>query len=176
MKIIVVRHGQTKLNSKHLINGWIDDVLTKDGLRQAKEASKKIPKGIDIIYSSDLKRALDTAKILNKKLDLKIVPSVNLREINFGSLEGKFFSNDLIIPHRSMKYNWHPYGGESFGDVKKRLLKFLKKIRKDNKKVLIVTHGGIIRLLYHLQNKKSLHFIENVSFHKFDLDKILNKV
>lgn len=98
-----------------------------------------------------------------------------------GSLAGKSWEEmgdglNLKTKHRSLQFNYQPMGGESVIEVKKRVLKFLKEIKTkhaDNE-VLIVTHGGIIRLLYFLDQNKVVDETEkHVSILTFDLEKIL---
>ena len=69
MKIFAIRHGQTELNVKGLINGTIPDTLTEAGMEQAREAALNLPASIKRIYSSPLTRARQTAEILNANLE-----------------------------------------------------------------------------------------------------------
>ena len=73
-----------------------------------------------------------------------------------------------------MDYDWRP-SGESLEDVKNRVLSILQRIKSENNdgEAMIVTHGGIIRMLYHLQNGEKFDLIENASLHTFDIDEIL---
>lgn len=90
--IYIVRHGQTDWNVKRLIQGHIDIPLNEEGKRQAKKISIEL-KGITFnkIYSSDLKRAYETAKIIAQDRKLKIVVSEDLRERYFGKFQGVFW-------------------------------------------------------------------------------------
>ena len=71
-------------------------------------------------------------------------------------------------------YDWRP-SGESFEDVKKRTLKILKVIKSENGEgeALIVAHGGTIRMVHLLESGELMDEIDNVSLHRFDLDKIV---
>ncbi len=73
-----------------------------------------------------------------------------------------------------LDYDWRP-SGESFDDVRERVVNLLGKIKKENngEEVLIVAHGGIIRLLHFLEFGELMDEIKNTSLHSFDLDKIL---
>jgi probable phosphoglycerate mutase len=175
MKIYVIRHGQTELNKKGLINGHIDDILAPEGIEQAKNAAPSLPKTIKHIYSSSLSRAMETAKILNEALNLPITFHDELREVNFGILNGTPFLDEHKKRHQMLDYDWRP-SGENFEDVKTRVLKILQKIHKENGagEALIVAHGGIIRLLHFLEFGEPLNEIGNASLYGFDLDKILN--
>lgn len=174
MKIFVLRHGQTELNKKGIINGHIDDILAPEGIEQAKNTVPLLPKTIRHIYSSSLGRARETAEILNEILNLPLTFHDELKEVNFGILNGTPFLEEYKVRHRMLNYDWRP-SGESFEEVRMRVLKFLKEVKKNNKseEVLIVAHGGIIRLLHFLEFGKPLNEIENTSLHSFDLDVIL---
>jgi len=174
MKIFILRHGQTELNKKGVINGHIDDVLALEGIKQAKNVAPFLPKTIKHIYSSSLERAKETAKILNETLHVALTFHDELKEVNFGILNGAPFLDEYKKRHKMLDYDWRP-SGESFEEVKTRVLKFLEKIKKENndEEILIVAHGGIIRLLHFLEFGEPLNEIENTSLHSFDLDKII---
>ena len=175
MRIYVIRHGQTELNTKDIINGQTDDVLTPEGIEQAKNAAKSLPKTVKHIYASSLSRAKNTAELLNTELQVPITLHDELKEVNFGILQGTTYLDEYKEKHRMLTYDWRP-SGESFEEVKERVLTILEKIRDESKdeEALIVAHGGIIRMLYFLEtNGGILDDIGNVSLHGFDLDKIL---
>lgn len=178
MKIYAIRHGLTELNKKGIFNGCIDEELSCEGVEQAKMAVTLIPKNIKYIYSSSLKRAKQTAEIINSELKASISFHDELREVSMGTFDGQNFTEERKIKHKSLQYDWKPYGGESVEDVKKRILKIFNEIRlgptKEDSEVLIVTHGGIIRLLHFLETGTLLDNIGNVSLLTFDLDKILD--
>ncbi|MES2215771.1 MAG: histidine phosphatase family protein [Patescibacteria group bacterium] len=175
MKVYLIRHGQTELNKKHLINGQLEDNLTPEGIEQAELAKSLIPKTVKHIYSSPLRRAKDTALILNSELNAELSFHDELKEVNFGLLSGTDFTADVKKAHVSMQYDWHSHNGESVDDVKNRVLRFLKTLKATKEgESLIVAHGGIIRLLYFLEQGKLMEEIGNVSLHSFDLDKILD--
>lgn len=175
MKIYAIRHGQTKLNVQHLINGNIDDELTPQGIEQANAAAKLLPKTIKHLYVSSLGRARQTAAILNADLELPTTYSDDLKEVNFGDLNGRPFLEEYQARHTALDYDWRP-SGENFDDVKTRMLRILKEIKENNGdgEALIVGHGGTIRTLHYLEYGEPLGQIENASLFSFDLDKILN--
>jgi broad specificity phosphatase PhoE len=174
MKIDFVRHGQTHLNIAGINNGQsMDDTLTEEGINQARETSAKISKDYTEIYSSDLPRARETAEILNEKFNLLIQYDKRLRERSTGSLTGKTWEEigqEIKKIDKNQQYNYHEHGGESVDDVKERLFSFINEMRlnKKNEKILVVTHGGIIRLLHHLLNGKNPETIHNASVHEFE--------
>ena len=117
---------------------------------------------IDIIFSSDLKRCRESLELLEIDKDIKQHFSENLREINFGILEGKTYKEiEEQFPDyvNEMKNNWRNFkaeGGESLSDLQKRSVAKINKIKNEckNKKILVVAHAGVIQSLisYYLFN------------------------
>ncbi|MBI2593891.1 histidine phosphatase family protein [Candidatus Daviesbacteria bacterium] len=181
MKIYVIRHGLTPLNKKRILNAQIDESLAPEGIKQAQDSISLVPKSVKYIYSSSLKRAKQTAQIINSNLNLPLSEHDELREIHMGSYTGKSWSDPDLGPelkkkHRSIQFDYTKLGGESSEDFKKRVISFLKMINRKHKdgEVLIVTHGGILRLIHLLEHDKELlDEIENASIHTVDLGKIL---
>lgn len=181
MKIYVIRHGLTELNKKKKVNGEIDEPLAPEGIKQAQAAISLMPKTIRYIYTSPLQRTKQTAEIINSTFNHPIAIQNELTEIHMGSIVGKSWEEmengmELKHKHRSIQFNYHPQGGESAQDVKDRLLSFLKSIKNKHKnyEVLIVTHGGIIRVLHMLEhNEQIIEDIKHIFLHTFDLNKIL---
>ena len=128
---------------------WLDTnppvKLTKKGVNRIKIVANKLKKEkINLIYSSDIFRACQTAKIVSKILGIKVIFDKRLREINLGVYHGrpkKELYNDF--PRIIERFKKRPLKGESWNDVRKRLKSFLKDIEKKhkNKKILIVSHG-----------------------------------
>lgn len=182
MKIYVIRHGKTELNKKRVVNGQIDEPLSPEGIEHTKSVIQQIPPSVKHIYTSSMLRTRQTAEIINSRLQCLISSHNELREIHMGALAGKSWKDmesglKLKKKHRTIKFNYRPHGGESAEDVKKRISAFLKKInnKHNDYEALIVTHGGIIRLLHLLELKKPLtDDIENLSLVTFDLNKILS--
>lgn len=182
MIIYLIRHGLTPLNIAKKVNGEIDEPLAPEGLDQAKAIISEIPKSIKHIYSSPLQRAQQTAQIIGSALDLPITIAKELTEVRMGSLAGKSWDemeggSKLKARHRSVQFDYHPFGGESVKDVKKRILIFFRQINGEyaDYEALLITHGGVIRLIQLLEQGESAHETEkHVSLLIFDLDKILN--
>ncbi|MFA5937229.1 MAG: histidine phosphatase family protein [Candidatus Paceibacterota bacterium] len=173
MKIYFVRHGQSESNKKGILTGHIDIPLSSEGIEQAKKTSLEISSDFEEIYSSDLIRCKQTAEIINKKLNTSIKYDSRLRERNFGSLAGKSWEEvgqELKEIDKNQKYDYQPYGGEHVDDVKKRIFSCIEEIKTKhpNKKILIVTSGGIIRLLHNMINGQVHGYIENSSIHEFE--------
>lgn len=151
MKIIFVRHGQTNLNisSKNVLKkmqGQSDLELNDIGKSQAIDVREKIKeKGVDIILVSPLKRAQQTAKIINEVLNKEIIIDNRLIEMNYGSIEGKDFKKE----YWDLNFDYKKYGGETISEFKNRIFKFLNSLKKEYKDqtVLIVSHGGVARMI-----------------------------
>ncbi len=181
MKIYLIRHGLTPLNKKKKVNGEIDEPLAPEGIEQAKSIIQSIPKSVTHIYSSSLLRARQTARIIASVLNIPVSYQNELSEIRMGSLAGKSWEEmenglELKKKHRTVQFDYKKYGGESVQDVKKRVIPFFKKVNSQykNNEVLIVTHGGMIRLIYQLEYGESVYETEkHVSLLNFDLSKIL---
>lgn len=155
-KIYLIRHGESEWNILRKIQGHKDISLTDKGIKQANLiANRLVHEDIDIIYSSDLKRAYDTAKIIGNKIGLEPNQRKELREINFGAWEG--LSNDIIgSEYKEEIYLWRKEpeklkieGGETLKEVQIRALRELENIINTNqdKNILIVSHGVTLKTM-----------------------------
>lgn len=164
-KLFIVRHGETDWNKKGLVQGKIDISLNETGIKQAKEIKNKINiNDIDVCFTSPLKRAMETAKIItNGKLDLIIEDQIIER--GFGSLDGKYYNQDAIVKSWNYVLNYSEYKMETIKEVLKRAKEFLNylNITYDNKNILIVSHGAFIKALYF----NIIGYTENTNFLSF---------
>ena len=160
LKIYLARHGQNKDNVEGILNGHRDEPLTEKGIGQAHEIANKI-KGVDLsfdlIYSSPLIRAYDTAEIISETIgSTKPVKESLLIERDFGIMTGKKISDidkfcaPNIIKAEIITYFLDPEGAETFPDLMKRGRILLDKIQKEHKdgNMLLVTHGDIGKMIY----------------------------
>lgn len=153
-KYILIRHGETKYqatNSRMLYSSkeQFSLPITKEAEEIIKKQAQKLKK-VDLIYSSDYYRTKQTSNILAKELNLKIKLDKRLRDINFGIFTGKSaVGYKAIFSSRMQRFSKRPPKGESWRDVKKRVVSFLKEIDKEhlNKTILIVSHADPIWLL-----------------------------
>lgn len=150
-----LRHGEALSNKNNLLSASVPEKfynpLTKRGISQTKKAAKKIKKEkIDLIYSSELLRAKQTAQIIAQATKAKIKYDWRLNEINFGIFDGGPVKpwQELFKDYNNFLTN-KPDGGESRLDVRERALNFLEEINKKykNKKILIVSHGDTLWML-----------------------------
>ena len=172
-KIILQRHGQSVGNAQRIYLGHTDLPLTEEGIMQAEVTAKHLAdEPISAIYSSDLKRAYETALPHSKlhKLDIRV--SQRLREIFVGEWDGKPMDElmrdcyeDFVIRrmHRDFVYP----GGESTYDAANRLHKALLEIGRENAGgvVLVVSHSAVIRAFwYYLLGCTELNMTDRVLF------------
>ncbi len=155
-RLLLVRHGDTELNSAERYWGQTDVELSTAGFRQAERLRDRLAtEKIDTIYSSDLQRASLTAKIIASRHQLDIITCAELREINFGELEGLTFDEiSRLYPEvtklwveRSPELKYP--GGESIDGFTKRVSKFLGRLENHapEQTILIVAHSGVLRTL-----------------------------
>ena len=143
MKIYVTRHGQTDWNVQGKTQGRTDIELNEVGIKQAKQTKEELKKvDIDLIICSPLKRAKQTAEIINEGRNIQIIFDNQIIERNFGEFEGKKIKFDEF-----WDYNAHPryQRAETIQEIISRISNFLDKIKKEykDKNVLLVTHGGV---------------------------------
>jgi broad specificity phosphatase PhoE len=156
-RLLLVRHGETELNSAERYWGYTDVELGVLGFSQAERLRDRLAtEKIDAIYSSDLKRALVTAKTIAARHQLGVTPCAELREINFGKVEGlnleevtEFFPEFAAKWRATRSVDLEFPDGESLTELGKRVGGFLDRLKKhtDEETVLVVAHAGVIRTL-----------------------------
>ena len=168
-QLILLRHGQSQWNLENRFTGWKDVPLTGKGVKEAQSAGELMKKSnieIDLIFSSVLQRANDTAIHALKKMDLDhlwndnnliMTKNQSLNERNYGDLvwlnkqetADKYGEEQVHIWRRS--FDVPPPGGESLKDVVGRVQpyynKFIEPEIKNNKDILIVAHGNSLRAI-----------------------------
>jgi alpha-ribazole phosphatase len=152
-KLILVRHGESALNTENLFFGQLDPELTEKGRNQANK-TKDFLKKIEYsdIYTSPLKRAYETANIINTK-GYKLHKEDRLKELNFGILEGMTYDEILEkYPEDAKKWhnNWKTYNyrtGESVEDLQNRAVKFIESLDFSSKNIVVVCHFGVINCI-----------------------------
>ena len=156
MRILLIRHGR---QNSPLCN--VDVPLSEEGRAQADLLGERLKhEGIDVVWSSGLCRAVETADRINEALKVKRVIREDLKEISFGDLEGladpviaeRFGS--FLSQRKKMEQDLPYPGGESAADVVKRVLPVMDEIlASGDRTVAVVTHGGVIRsMTSHLEN------------------------
>lgn len=150
MRILLIRHGR---QNSPLCN--VNVPLAEEGRKQAELLGERLMgEQVDAVWSSNLIRAVETADIINEKLNVPREIRENLKEISFGDMEG--LSDELIADRfedflrgrAKMEKDMAYPGGESAADVVARVIPVMKEIMSlDYETVVVVTHGGVIRSL-----------------------------
>jgi 2,3-bisphosphoglycerate-dependent phosphoglycerate mutase len=161
--LVLVRHGQSEWNLKNLFTGWRDVDLTEQGVKEAREAGRKLKaQGLkfDVAYTSALKRAQRTLGLMLEELGQTGIPVIKdqaLNERDYGDLSGlnkddaraKWGEEQVHIWRRS--YDIAPPGGESLKDTLARTLPYyvteiLPRVLR-GERVLVAAHGNSLRAL-----------------------------
>ncbi len=140
IKIIYFVHGTTTDNENHISSGWSDVELSELGIDQSKQLAELTKdKKFDMVFCSDLKRAVDSAQITWGG-KYPIIQDRRLRECNYGDFNAK--ASDLVEPLQEKSINIPMPNGESYEMVKERISQFLTDIKKDydGKTIAIVAH------------------------------------
>ena len=155
--LIFLRHGQSIGNATRQLLGHTDLGLSELGYKQAEAAVELVKtKGIDAIYSSDLKRAYDTAVPSAQALGLEIRPTSDFREIYMGEWDGIYYqplidANDPLycVEFRQRFGYFRAPGGESTEELGERIYRAAEKYARVNlgKTILIACHAAAIRML-----------------------------
>ena len=178
MEIYFVRHGQTIWNVEKRFQGLSDSPLTELGITQAKLLGEKLKDiKFDKFYSTSLKRAYDTANYIKGNRKQKVEIFDDFVEISMGDMEGikqedfkklypeqvkNFFFNQL-------EYNPSSFGGESFLEVRERVIRGLNKfieLNKNYERVLVVSHGATLKTLLHYISGKDISTLSNEAIPK----------
>lgn len=152
--LLLVRHGETDWNRDGRWQGHSDTHLNDTGRRQAADLAAELD-GVDVVYSSDLSRARETAEILAARHGLPIHVDPRLRERSFGNWEGKTVPQieaEFAAAHARWLAGEGPGAedAEPFADFAARVEAFLAEVlgRHPGETVLIVSHGGSIRVIH----------------------------
>jgi alpha-ribazole phosphatase len=153
-RILLVRHGYVGPKEERFL-GRTDIPLSKAGIRQAEQLRNRLaPEKIDAIYSSTLRRARQTAEIVAAGHKAKITSCQELRECDFGDIEGLTFEEikkkyPALAQELSERKTRAFPGGETIEQLNDRVQAFLKRLkrRKAGETVLVVAHGGPLRLI-----------------------------
>lgn len=162
MRLIFVRHGETVANVENTLQGHLDTKLTEQGIDQARKVALKLKdESIDVIYSSDLSRAKDTAiEIAKYHKGIELVLTRELRERSVGVFEGKRMTRDELSkwkvdiedPEARLE------GGETITELYDRVSSFLMKTyaKHKNDRILFVGHGAMGRVLIAIMLNKPI--------------------
>ncbi len=155
IKITYFVHGTTTDNEKKISSGWFDVGLSELGVKQSIELKDKIKgKKFDVVFCSDLKRAVDSAKLTFEGIT-PIIPDARLRECNYGRYNTQ--PSSIIEPMQEKMIIERFPDGESYEDVKTRINDFLNFLKQnyDGKNVAIVAHKAPQLTLDDLRKKET---------------------
>ena len=157
-KIYLFRHGETDWNVKNVIQCTKDSELNENGIKQAEKNAEKLKDfGIEIVFSSPLKRAYKTSEILAKKINKKVEINDSLKELNGGDYEGKpkdevkkLFGNDnyeSFFHTKDKGLDLYFPNGETKIEARNRIYKAVLDICEEtNYKIIgICSHGFMLR-------------------------------
>lgn len=179
-RIYLIRHGETIANRQGIVQGHRDYPLTQEGKSEIIKLSKSLTKvNFAAVFSSDLKRSKETAKILISDLDRKIKTTNLLRERTYGRYEGKKIEvyrselKALLLKRAGLgkkeRFSYKLRADiESDQEVVSRILTFINKVVTLylGKNILVVTHSSVIRVL--------LIYLGFVKYQEFTQKKINN--
>lgn len=165
-EIIFVRHGETTCNASGIFQGQSESELNELGWRQANAVAERLAKepNISALYSSDLKRALDTATTIGQKCGLQVKSNSAWRERHLGKLQGLSRKEAALLePLAYQAFVSHdkdrviPGEGESINQLYLRSKSALEEITNNHRgeRVIVVTHGGVLRALCKFVGERS---------------------
>jgi alpha-ribazole phosphatase len=147
-RLILVRHCEPQEDARGLCYGRLDIGLSDAGREHAQRLAEALARHEwDAVYSSPRLRARETAVAVNRD----VVIDDDLREIDFGDLEGRSY-DEIAATDPELYRAWMERpttvsfpGGESFAELKIRALEALDRIRAAHEAAVVVTHGGVLR-------------------------------
>jgi broad specificity phosphatase PhoE len=146
--LLLARHGETDWNRDRRVQGHSDQPLNETGRAQSHALADELEDlPVDAVYSSDLARALETARIVADRLGLPVTPLHDLREKNFGTWEG--LTDEEVFRRFPEARSGHWGDGETPDELSERVLRALRRIAAEHPDghVLVVAHGGPLRAL-----------------------------
>ncbi len=162
-EFLLVRHGETDWNRERRFQGHADPPLNQLGREQARALADELAaEQVDAVYSSDLRRARETAEIVAARLGVPVVIDEALREIDVGEWQG------LTLPEIEERFpdgmrRWHEHGhgwegGETYAQLHERVIRRLREIAAahPDARVCVVGHGGTIRVVRAYTDRSSV--------------------
>ena len=155
-RLILIRHAEPDTSAHGHCYGSLDVDLSPEGRSHADALGAVLSSfGVHVLYSSPLRRALETARLIGAHLGLEPRVRPDLRELDFGELEGRTYE-EIAASEPALWRTWMETptavrfpGGESYADLRARLAKALEEIRAEHSGsvVAVVAHGGVNRAL-----------------------------
>jgi broad specificity phosphatase PhoE len=153
--VLLARHGQSDWNATRRWQGHADRPLTAKGRAQAIALAERLAHiELDAVYSSDLRRAADTARVVAEAQGLQLLQLPELREVDVGSWEG-LTRDEAEVRFPEGFRRWRAGGtgwddGETYAEMSARVLAAVDRIANEHEggRILIVSHGGPIRAIH----------------------------
>jgi alpha-ribazole phosphatase/probable phosphoglycerate mutase len=156
-KIYLIRHGETDDADSGRYKGHLDVPLSENGIKQIKKLAEYLSQDTDlnVVYTSDLRRAIKSAEIIAGLFGLQTVITEKLKERNFGQWEGMSFIEiekkypDAFKAWADNPLKFSPMNGESTSEVRERVMPAFNEITAKHKgqNIAILSHGGVIRII-----------------------------
>lgn len=171
--IYYIRHGQTNYNKRRIIQGHINSNLNQTGIDQANKIAEDLKNiKLDYIFCSPLKRTFQTATIVNKYHNNKILLDPRLKEQYLGILQGR---KSIGLNFDEVYNNYLEYGCENRKMVYNRVIDFINDLKKyDGKNILIVSHNGIYDYFDLIMKNKTLKDFYHISLKQGEIIKYAN--
>jgi phosphoserine phosphatase len=168
VKLIIVRHGETEENAAGIIQGQSHGTLSKEGIKQAQLVGERLKnEKIDFIYTSDLERALNTAKEIHKHHpEIPLIKRKEIREMHFGKLQDKQKDEINYYFHKENDPNYFKKNDvESLESIYDRVKIFLEEIKEKhkNQNIVIVSHAATIKAIMVVLMKKRDYEMKEIS-------------
>jgi alpha-ribazole phosphatase/probable phosphoglycerate mutase len=154
MRLLLVRHAETEASARGRCYGSLDVGLSPLGRSQcAALAAVMAVERVAAVVASPRLRAVETARAIAEPHRLKVRQDADLRELDFGELEGRTYDEiAATLPELYAAWMTHPTGvrfpgGECYDDLKERALRAVATARErlDGRTAVLITHGGIVR-------------------------------
>lgn len=183
----LIRHGETQWNAERRLQGWRDIALNQTGIQQAEHlarhlASSEFSENIDVVVSSDLSRAHQTATLAANHFGHPVVTTPELRERNFGIYEGHpltmLNTGRAGLPHFDLRCPHTPIeDGETLTGFAQRVQDAFEQMARDyaGRNIMVFAHGGVIDIVWRRAQRLALDVfrtapIINTSINQFSID------
>jgi alpha-ribazole phosphatase len=151
-RLVVIRHAEPEERAHGLCYGTLDVGLSAEGRAHAARLAESLGAlAYDAVYTSPRLRTSETAAPVARARELAPIVDDDLREIDFGELEGRRY-DEIAVTQPELYRRWMEAptsvqfpGGESFADVRRRALRAMDRIRAAHECAVVVTHGGVVR-------------------------------
>jgi len=166
-RFCLVRHGETDWNVARRLQGHTDIALNARGHAQAMQLARALKKSnlqFDVLYTSDLQRAADTANAIVECFNVPAIADGELRERHLGALQGLTIDEaplaepELWRAHIARELDHEMSGGESIHQFSRRIRNGLEALRQKHlgKTILLVSHGGALDMMYRITTDQAL--------------------